>query len=40
VDDVETFTEHLEMAKAALPDIEDAEEREVLAADLTEMSEG
>ncbi len=40
VDDVETFTEHLEMAKAALPEIEDAEEREVLAADLIEMSEG
>lgn len=40
VDDVETFTEHLEMAKATLPEIEDAEEREVLSADLTEMSEG
>lgn len=39
VDDVETFTEHLEMAKAALPEIEDSHEREVLQADLTEMSE-
>lgn len=40
VDDVDTFTEHLEMAKAALPEIEDSHEREVLQADLTEMSEG
>lgn len=39
VDDVETFTEHLELAKAALSAIEDEEEREVLAADLAEMSE-
>ncbi len=39
VDDVDTFTEHLEMAKALLPDIEDTEERDVLAADLAEMSE-
>lgn len=39
VDDVETFTEHLEMAKAALPEIEDPHEREVLQADLAEMSE-
>ncbi len=39
VDDVETFTEHLELAKAALPKIEDAEERETLEADLAEMSE-
>ena len=39
VDDVETFTEHLEMAKAALPEIKDSHEREVLQADLTEMSE-
>jgi hypothetical protein len=39
VDDVETFTQHLEMAKAALPEIEDAKEREVLQADLAEMSE-
>lgn len=39
VDDVETFTEHLELAKAALAEIENDEEREVLAADLAEMSE-
>ncbi len=39
VDDVETFTEHLELAKAALSAIEDEEDREVLAADLAEMSE-
>ena len=39
VDDVETFTEHLELARAALTDIEDDEDREVLAADLAEMSE-
>ncbi len=39
VDDVETFTEHLELAKAALPEIEDTEERETLEADLAEMSE-
>jgi hypothetical protein len=39
VDDVETFTEHLEFAKAMLPDIEDSEDRDILAADLAEMSE-
>lgn len=39
VDDVETFTEHLELAKAALSAIDDDEDREVLAADLAEMSE-
>ncbi len=39
VDDVETFTEHLELAKAALPEIEDDNERETLEADLAEMSE-
>lgn len=39
VDDVETFTEHLELAKAALAEVEDDEEREILAADLAEMSE-
>jgi hypothetical protein len=39
VDDVDTFTEHLEMAKALLPDIEDTEDRDLLASDLTEMSE-
>lgn len=40
VDDVETFTQHLETAKALLPDIEDGGEREALEADLAEMSEG
>jgi len=39
VDDVETFTEHFELAKSALAAIEDDEDREVLAADLAEMSE-
>lgn len=39
VDDIETFTEHLELAKAALAEVEDDEERETLAADLAEMSE-
>jgi len=39
VDDVETFIEHLELAKAALAEIEDEEDRDVLAADLAEMSE-
>jgi hypothetical protein len=39
VDDVDTYTEHLELAKAMLPEIEDTEERDVLAADLAEMSE-
>lgn len=39
VDDVETFTEQLELAKAALSEVEDDEEREILAADLAEMSE-
>lgn len=39
VDDVETFTEHLELAKAALAAVEDDEDREILAADLAEMSE-
>jgi hypothetical protein len=39
VDDVETFTEHLEAAKQKLAEIEDPEDREVLEADLTEMSE-
>ncbi len=40
VDDVETYTEHLEHARALLAEIEDPEERELLEADLTEMSEG
>jgi hypothetical protein len=39
VDDVSTFTEHLELAKASLAEIEDPEEREALAADLAQMSE-
>jgi hypothetical protein len=39
VDDVDTFTEHLETAKEKLLEIEDAEDRDVLEADLTEMSE-
>jgi hypothetical protein len=39
VDDVDTFTEHLELAKAMLPAIEDTEDRDILAADLAEMSE-
>jgi len=39
VDDVETFTEHLELARAALAAIEDEEDRDLLAADLAEMSE-
>ena len=39
VDDVETFTEHVAAARALLPEIEDAEEREILEADLAEMTE-
>lgn len=39
VDDVETFTEHLERARALLAAIQDPEERETLEADLAEMSE-
>jgi hypothetical protein len=39
VDDVETFTEHLELAKAMLSEIDDPEDRETLEADLAEMSE-
>lgn len=39
VDDIETFTEHLELARAALAEIEDDQDRELLQADLTEMSE-
>lgn len=40
VDDVETFTEHVAAARALIPEIEDAEEREILEADLAEMTEG
>lgn len=39
VDDLDMFTEHLEAAKAKLAEIEDPEDREILEADLTEMSE-
>lgn len=39
VDDIETFTEHLELARAALAEIEDEQDRETLEADLWEMSE-
>lgn len=39
VDDIEGFTEHLELARAALAEIEDDEDREILQSDLAEMSE-
>lgn len=39
VDDIDTFTEHLEAARALLPEITEPEDRDVLEADLTEMSE-
>jgi hypothetical protein len=39
VDDIDMFTEHLEAAKEKLLEIEDPEDRDVLEADLTEMSE-
>ncbi len=39
VDDVETFTEHLDLARAALTEVEDDQDRETLEADLAEMSE-
>jgi hypothetical protein len=39
VDDVEMFTEHLDSARAALAEIEDDEDRDLLQADLAEMSE-
>lgn len=39
VDDIATFTEHLDAARALLADVEDPEERETLEADLAEMSE-
>lgn len=39
VDDVETFSEHLDLARAALAEVEDDEDREILQADLAEMSE-
>ena len=39
VDDVETFTEHVDAARALLSEIDDDEDRDLLAADLAEMSE-
>ena len=39
VDDIDTYTEHLETAKEKLVEVEDPEERDILEADLTEMSE-
>lgn len=39
VDDVETFTEHLALAREKATEIEDPEERDVLESDLAEMSE-
>ena len=39
VDDIEMFTEHLELAKERLAEVEDPEERDLLEADLAEMSE-
>lgn len=39
VDDVETFTEHFELARALLAEIADDEDRDLLAADLAEMSQ-
>jgi hypothetical protein len=39
VDDVETFGEHLELAKATLAEIADDDDRDLLEADLAEMSE-
>lgn len=39
VDDVATFSEHLEAARALLSKVDDPEERKTLEADLAEMSE-
>lgn len=39
VDDIETFTNHLASARALLAEIDDDEERDLLSADLAEMSE-
>lgn len=39
VDDIETFTEHFEAARALAAEIEDPGDRDVLEADLAEMSE-
>lgn len=39
VDDIDTFTEHLDLAKASLAEIEDPQEHDALSADIAEMSE-
>ena len=39
VDDIDTFTEHVEAARALAAEIDDPEDRDVLEADLAEMSE-
>ncbi|MFZ0012888.1 MAG: hypothetical protein WAL25_02115 [Acidimicrobiia bacterium] len=39
VDDVETFTEHLDLARGMLAEIDDDEDRDLLATDLADMSE-
>jgi hypothetical protein len=39
VDDIDTFSEHLELARSLLDAIEDDEDRDLLASDLAEMSE-
>jgi len=39
VDDVETFTDHIALARSLLDQIDDPEDREILEADLAEMSE-
>lgn len=39
VDDIDTFAEHLALARLALADVSDPEERDALTADLAEMSE-
>lgn len=39
VDDVETFNEHLQAARALIAEITDDEDRETLEADIAEMSE-
>ena len=39
VDDIDMFTEHFEAAKEKLLEIEDPEDRDLLEADLAEMSE-
>ncbi len=39
VDDLDTFDEHLQAARALIPEIADDEDREILEADIAEMSE-